>query len=208
MHSNLHSGAGRAKKTGYQQDLIVEPGKCSAEQAVRLQKARDTKHCQTYGLTWGQFCRQHVGISQAQADQIIRNLEEFGANYFRLSAVVHIAPHWYREIAAYVTDDGIEYGRYIIPLIPVNAARIRQTIAALRRERNTTVEPAPTTGVLVQITDLESRLEDIFDEFDALLQRCLSSHERICLEQLTASLIGKVEHLSKPYTFRSSPTSR
>jgi hypothetical protein len=208
MHSNLHSGAGRAKKTGFQQDLIIEPGKCSAEQAVRLQKARDSKHYQTSGLTWAQFCRQHAGLSQAQADQIIRNLEEFGANYFRLCAVVHLAPHRYREIAAYVTDDGIEYGGYIIPLTPVNAARIRQTIVALRRERHTATEPAHAIGVLVQITDLESRLEDILDEFDALFQRRLSSHERICLQQLMGRMVARVEHLAKPYTFRPSPTSR
>ena len=49
-------------------------------------------------LTWDEFCQQHAGASRAHIDEMIRQLKEFGAAYFRLSEIIRISPQSYRMI--------------------------------------------------------------------------------------------------------------
>jgi hypothetical protein len=51
-------------------------------QAAALRQARTEKAYRRFGLTWNQFCPKHLKMSGTQADEIIRQLEEFGPEYF------------------------------------------------------------------------------------------------------------------------------
>ncbi len=51
-----------------------------------------------------EFCKDHAGITRVYADKLIKQLEEFGPNYFHLSQLVRISPEAYRLIAPAVGD--------------------------------------------------------------------------------------------------------
>jgi hypothetical protein len=77
---------------GRRQAFGVIANKCSAADAECLKNLREGKHYKSFGMTWEEFCPQHVGISRTQADRLISQLEEFGAAYFDLSKQMRIPP--------------------------------------------------------------------------------------------------------------------
>src|SRR5713226_6006338 len=73
---------------------------CSAAQAKCLQEIRNSETYKSLGLTWDDFCPAYTGLSRKQIDAIVKNLDEFGATYFRLSEIVRISPDTYRQLAS------------------------------------------------------------------------------------------------------------
>src|SRR5271169_6404714 len=67
---------------------LAAPAEC-------LRNIRDSESYKSVCLTWEQFCTEFVGMCRRRVDQIIHNLEEFGAAYFRLSEIVKISPEAY-----------------------------------------------------------------------------------------------------------------
>ncbi len=61
-----------------QQDCAVIAKKCSAAQALALRQMKEPCPYGKFGLSWGDFCQQHAGISRVHVDHIIRQYEEFG----------------------------------------------------------------------------------------------------------------------------------
>jgi hypothetical protein len=122
--------------------------RCSAAYAECLRNLRESGVYKRLGLTWEQFCAQRAGISRAQADRMIRRLEEFGANYFRLAEVMEISPATYRLIAGAVSDAGIQANGEVIPIGRENRHRIAAVIESARKR--TRPEPAgvPTLAVV------------------------------------------------------------
>src|ERR1035437_8281830 len=120
------------RRIGQGQAFSLVASKCSSALAHCLLSLRDEEKYKSLDLTWEQFCTQHFGISRVYADQLIRKLQEFGDAYFRLSEIMHISDCSYREIAAAVTPDAIEFDGQTIPFTPENAARIKDAVAQLR----------------------------------------------------------------------------
>ena len=107
-------------------------GRCSASQAACLRKIRDERSYRATGLGWRQFCSQRLGMARAHADQLIRNLNEFGPAYFELAQIVRISPATFRKIAGAVSPEGLAIEGEIVPIRPENAQRISDAVEALR----------------------------------------------------------------------------
>src|ERR1017187_8251111 len=91
---------------GRQQEFAVIANKCSAGQALSLKHVRETRLFEKVDLTWEEFCKEYAGISRENADRLIRQHEEFGDAYFRLSEIARISPETYRPIAGPMADQG------------------------------------------------------------------------------------------------------
>jgi hypothetical protein len=145
---------------GRSQAFGLVASKCSAAQAQCLLAIRDERQFQALGLTWDEFCERYAGVSRSYADQLIRNLKEFGATYFRLSEILHISETAYRQIAGAVDGDTIEIEGERIPIVPENAVRIRKHIARLRSD----LDQARSAGLPNPIISLRTRLDECFQE--------------------------------------------
>ena len=133
---NLGTNLGRHQAFG------MVANRCTAADAECLRSIRQSGHYKRLGLTWQQFCSGRAGISRAYADRLIRQLEEFGANYFRLAEVMEISPNTYRLIASSVTDAGIEIGGETVPIRPDSREKIGVVVESARRRAKAAPEPA------------------------------------------------------------------
>lgn len=88
------------KWVGRRQALSIMAGRCSAADAQSLRELRESKKYKSLGLTWEQCCKQHAGLARSSAELIIRNLEEFGPEYFVIAQVTGISANEYRRIQA------------------------------------------------------------------------------------------------------------
>src|SRR6266851_8129338 len=97
----------------------------SAADAECLKRLRDSKEYKQAGITWEELCQRHLGVSRAQADRLIAQLDEFGDAYFALSKIVRISADAFRDIADSVTESTIEYNGETIPIKEENASKIQ-----------------------------------------------------------------------------------
>jgi hypothetical protein len=95
---------------GRRQAFGMIANRCMAAHAECLKQMRDSGKYKELGMTWATFCQERAGISRVSADRLIRHLEEFGANYFRLSELMQISGETYRLIAGAVSEEGVEVG--------------------------------------------------------------------------------------------------
>ena len=108
--------------------------KCSAELARAFDHVRQSGDYKLLGLTWEQFCLEYAGLSHQRVEGIIRNLQEFGDAYLRLSEIISVSPATYRQLQPRVQDNCIEISGQMVPIVPENAARIRETVHRLRAD--------------------------------------------------------------------------
>src|ERR1700686_701416 len=87
---------------GRQQAFAVIASQSHAAQALSLKHVKQSRWYQQLSLTWEEFCLEYAGISRTRADNVIRQLDEFGESYFRLSEIARISPQTYRRIAGCV----------------------------------------------------------------------------------------------------------
>ena len=143
---------------GRQQAFALIASKCSAAQAHALKEIKESRAFEQLGLTWEEFCLQHVGLRRERADALIHQFDEFGEDYFRLSQIARISA---------VNIDGEE-----IELTLPNAARIRAAIKKMRQERNQARRAADFREPF-GLADLRHRHDAIVAE-----ARSISSHYR------------------------------
>ena len=117
---------------GRRQAFAAVAGRCSAADAECLRTIREKKLYRACGLNWEEFCRQRAGISRSLADQMVRQLEEFGPAYFHLAAITRITPENFRLIAPSVTEQGVQHGSELIVFSAENAVRLASAIEELR----------------------------------------------------------------------------
>src|SRR5581483_12298663 len=85
MDSEKHLDLG--SWTGLQKAFAAVAGSCSAPRAQCLKQVRDSKMLDDLAFTWEEFCKDYAGISRPHADSLIRQYEQFGDSYFRLSEI-------------------------------------------------------------------------------------------------------------------------
>jgi hypothetical protein len=117
---------------GRHQAFGMIANRCSAADAECLKQIRDSGHYKKLNLSWAKFCEERAGIGRVYADRLINHLEEFGANYFRLSEVIHISAETYRLIAGAVSEDGLEVDGQKIPLTRENRKRVLAAVEKMR----------------------------------------------------------------------------
>jgi hypothetical protein len=141
--------------------------------ALAMKELRDSRAYETLGLTWDQFCPQHLGICRATADAIIRNYTELGSNYFRLSEICRISPDTFQSVAPNIAGDAIELDGETIALTAENAHKIRAGIRRLHQDLKTALNSQSTV------------LADFYHRIDAL---CRDIHK------FHVNRVGRAEH--------------
>jgi hypothetical protein len=119
---------------GRKQAFASLAGGCSAADAECLRQMRDGKKHRALGLSWAEFCKRRIGTTRQTADKIIRRLEEFGPQYFRLAQAIGITPEEYRRIAGSVSDKGLAHAGELIPITAEDAPRLIAAVEELRRQ--------------------------------------------------------------------------
>ena len=169
-----------------------------AAQAECLRNIRDSESYKSVCDTWEQFCTQFVGASRRHVDQIIHNLEEFGAAYFRLSEIVKISPEAYRQLNPRIEGEQIEIGGETFALTPENAGNIRRAIQRMRAEllkaSTQTQAPKPAEPSLRNLT---SRLDLCFEEISRLADRPLEPSEEAELRGLFKHVSHRINQISR-----------
>lgn len=121
------------KWLGRRQAFALVAGRCSAADAECIRKMREERNYRTLAPSWGEFCKQHLGISKAWADRIIQYLEEFGPAYFLLAQVARVTPEEYRRISGSVRGQALLHAGEEISIEAENAGRLAVAIEELRR---------------------------------------------------------------------------
>jgi hypothetical protein len=167
---------------------------CSAAQAECLRRMREMQLHNQLDLTWEEFCPKYLGCSRATADNLIRNLETLGADYFRLSEVVRISPKTYRRIQSAVRGENLEIGGQLVPIVPQNSARIRSAILKLKSELDTAketlrVRTSPGIGGLME------RFNLCFEEMRRMIAPAQIHGETVPLASLGRYAIEKLKKI-------------
>jgi hypothetical protein len=164
---------------GRKQAFASLAGGCSAADAECLRQMRDGKKYRALGMSWAEFCKQRIGTTRQTADQVIKRLEEFGPQYFRLAQATGIKPEEYRRIAGSVSEQGLAHAGELIPITAEDGPRLIAAVAELRQQ----AEPEAD----------KSEVEDV--------GRAIEKAER--LFRAAVDEVGRVEHLDLDYAGRA-----
>lgn len=154
-------------------------GRCSAAQAEGIRRLREEKLFKQRCEKWDDFCPAYLKMSRAEADRIVRLLDEFGPSYFELSQLIRISAETFRAIAPTVSDGVLHHNGEAIPINAENYRKVAAVVAEMRRALpKKTAEPG-------EIEDL-SREPDIQQRIHNMVGRCvaiLAEVDRIAREQ-------------------------
>jgi hypothetical protein len=136
-------------------------GRCSAAQAQTVRRLREEKLFKACCEKWEDFCPQYLKMCRAEADRIIRLLEEFGPTYFELSQVTRISAETYRAIAPAIENGALHFNGEAIPLNTDNSRKLAAAVAEMRSALpKTSLEEA---GGESQLTERLSSVEKTRD---------------------------------------------
>jgi hypothetical protein len=107
-------------------------GRCSAAQAHGIRKLREEKLFKQCCEKWEDFCPNYLNMSRAEADRIVRLLDEFGPSYFELSQVIRISAETFRAIAPAVSDGVLNHKGEAIPINGENSRKVAAAVAEIR----------------------------------------------------------------------------
>jgi len=172
-------------------------GRCSAADAKCLRELRESKKYKELGLTWEEACKQKVGICRSVADQIIRNLEEFGPDYFVIAQVTGISANEYRRIGSSVANHALLHAGEEIPIAVENASRLIAAIDALRREPARALAPPADLAAEAErsFAKAERASRTALAEWDKLLFMPLDVRGRMRLQSAIGEIAGKLKLL-------------
>ena len=147
---------------GQTQAFGLVAGKCSAAQAAGLKRLREEKLYRRFARSWEEFCPTHLNMCRKEADRTISLLDEFGPDYFDISALTRISPETYRAIAPAVKDGALHFKGEAIPLKPENSRKVSAAVSELRQSlqyfgRNLRIQE--------RIVQLDKRCTAIVEEF-------------------------------------------
>jgi hypothetical protein len=112
---------------GRRQAFGMMAGRTAAADAECLRQIRDQKLYKSETSSWAEFCERYIGTSRTHVDNVIRHLDQFGAQFFELTQFTRIPPEAYRAIASHVTAEGVH--------LCANARRARKGTASRLRKR-------------------------------------------------------------------------
>lgn len=125
---------------GRRQAFALMAGRCSTADAECIRNIRREKRYRALQMTWEQFCVERLGVARATADRIVRQLEEFGPEFFTLAQLTRVTPEEYRRLKVAVRGHALLHAGEEIPIEVENGPRLSAAIEELRR--NARVEPA------------------------------------------------------------------
>lgn len=118
-------------------------GRCAAADIECLRRMRDERKYRELNCTWAEFCVQYLKVSRRSVDRLIGHLEEFGPAYFHLTKLTHISLGEYRQIAAAVSEAGLEVNGSVVALLPENSTQLATAITELLERADPPQQTAP-----------------------------------------------------------------
>jgi len=172
--------------------------KCSVEQAKALEHVWESGDYKLLGLTWEKYCLEYAGLTHQRVEGIIRNRQEFGDTYLRLSDIIAISPETYRHLQLQVHDDCLEIAGEMVPILPENAARIREAVTRLRAELRKAQEDV---DVLTspEIAGLQTRLDAWLSDLRRMAPRLIARREDASLRALVHYAIQHLQQIAQDF---------
>jgi hypothetical protein len=159
-----------------------------------LRELRESKKYKELGLTWEECCKQKVGICRTVADKIIRNLEEFGPDYFLIAQMTGISEKEYRQISSAISNHKLLHSGEEIPIAVENAPRLVAAVDTVRREAaEAAVGPAAEAARSFARAERASRTA--LAEWDKLRLMPLDVGDRMRLQTAVGEARGKLKML-------------
>jgi hypothetical protein len=174
---------------GRKQAFSLICGKTAAADVECLRNIRERKLYSAKGVDWTEFCKQYAGITRAYADRLIRQLEDFGPNYFNLSQIVRISADVYRKISPAVSDEGITLGDETIAICPENSEKLVEAVNELRAA-------IPAKEVETAIAAARKRLQAGLAAMNQALKTAVSDDDRRELAQTVSAGLVELNLLS------------
>jgi len=169
-------------------------GRCSAADAECLRRLREKRLYLSRAETWEEFCPKYLGLSKTHANRIIRNLEEFGPDYFEVAQLTRITPEQYRTIAPAIREKNIHVNGQAIALIPGNSERVMAAVAVLRQA---SPPAAPQLSPHERMAALGRRFGQLTADFEEFAATPLSLAERSQLGAVLSPIITTLERLHR-----------
>ena len=157
METNIPQAVALGTSIGRSQAFGLITYQCSAEQAKALEQVWESGDYKLLGLTWEKYCLVYAGLSHQRVEGIIRNRKEFGDIYLQLSDIIAVSPETYRQIQPKVHDDCLEISGELVPILPENAARIREAVNRLRADLRKSQDDVDTL-TSPEIASLQTRI--------------------------------------------------
>ena len=143
-------------------------GRCSAADAECIKRIRDQKQFRHVAPSWEEFCPKHLGMSRTTANVIIRQLEDYGPEYFELVQLTRVTPAEYRNIAGAVKDHAIRWNDEVIALIPENSEKVAAAVADLKNNSGDDKPAARESKRKNPLRELVETGEDLIAQFVAI----------------------------------------
>jgi hypothetical protein len=118
---------------GRRQAFALVAGRCSTADAECIRTIRREKRYRALQMTWERFCVERLGVARPTADRIIRQLEEFGPEFFTLAQLTRVTPEEYRRLRVAVRGHALLHAGEEIPIEVENGPRLSAAIEELRR---------------------------------------------------------------------------
>ena len=182
----IGEGVGLGVLLGRRQAFALVAGRCSAADAECIREVRRDKRYRVLKMTWDQFCEERLGVTSVTANKIVRQLEEFGPEFFTLAQLTRVTPEEYRRLKVAVRGHKLLHAGEEIPIEAENGPRLAAAIDELRRnakvEPTAVVEPAesPSATPADSMTDAERGISSAAQSLDA----ALTELERLRASQL------------------------
>ena len=185
------------KWLGRREAFSLVAGRCSAADAQCLRDLRESKKYKELGLTWEQCCKQKPGICRSVADQHIRNLDDFGADYFVIAQVTGISANEYRRIRGAVSNHKLLCAGEEIPIAVENAPRLAAAVEALRRVAAgaPATDSDPSGQAARSFARAQSAMQTALAELNKLIPLPLDVGDRMRLQSLLAEAASKLTRL-------------
>ncbi|PWU06912.1 MAG: hypothetical protein C5B51_11215 [Terriglobia bacterium] len=171
-------------------------GRCSAAQAAMLRQLREERAYKLLTPHWREFCSRYLKISGAQADQIIRLLDEFGPGYFELAQLTRISPETYRAIAPSIKDGVLHANGEAIELNGENSTKVAAAVAELRRSLPAK-KPAPPPAMHERLKELDQRCSALIAEFEEISAKERQGKDRISFTATLMRLTSELRRIEK-----------
>jgi hypothetical protein len=162
-------------------------GRCSAAQAESIRRLRDGKLFKECCESWEDFCPQYLKMSRAEADRMIRLLEEFGPAYFELAQLTRVSAETYRAIQPAIRNGSLHYQGEAIEITPENSHKVAAAVAELRRAIPCKAEPSMLArGIQAALHDMDASTR--IDKLERFHAELVAEFEKIAADKsLTAS---------------------
>jgi hypothetical protein len=125
-------------------------------------------------------------MSGSQADEIIRQLEEFGPEYFENTETVRISPDTYRLVAPFIKDKALCVDGQALEL---NSANVQKVARTVRESQRALPAPADDPSLSCRLGALHRHAMGVAAEFREVARECRKSEDASMFQSMFRSTL-------------------